>query len=154
MKNYLRVKALFLIFSFTLILVSCSKDKDKNADKTKSLTSGNWKITAMTSTPAMDWDGDGDDETDMMGAFETCELDDYVTFKADGTGDSNQGASKCDPSDPQSSPFEWSFEDNESKLIIDGEEYVIVELTGTVFKAKQTYNYGPVTITTEVTFSH
>ncbi len=156
MKHYSNIRTLLLGLICTLTLFSCGKDKDKDSGKAKIqlLTTGNWKVTSWTSNPAMDWDYDGDTETDMMVLFENCQLDDYVTFKADGTGENNDGSSRCDPTDPQTSPFEWALMENDSKIEIDGDEYEIVELTSSVFKVKQNIMMGNTSVAAVMTFTH
>ena len=141
-----------LVLFCTITLFSCSKDDDKS--KTELITSGTWKITAFTSNPAVDWDGDGDTETDIYGSMEACEKDNITTFKSDGTAQDDEGATKCDSDDPQITSFEWSFTNNESKIMIDGYEYTIVELNSTTLKIKESYTTGPVTVYGEITFGH
>ena len=41
----------------------------------------------------------------------------------------NEGATKCDASDPQSEILDWSFVNEEKELIIDGDRVTILELT-------------------------
>ncbi|MCG7860401.1 hypothetical protein MD537_25695, partial [Flavihumibacter sediminis] len=44
--------------------------------------------------------------------------DNTLEFKTDGTGISREGATKCDPADPDSENFTWSLKNNETILNI------------------------------------
>src|SRR5687767_9382253 len=107
MKNY--ALALFVI---GVTAFGCQKDKgdddDSGKTKTELITSGTWKFDAAfvgsTSTPLPD------------NYLEDCVTDNLLTLKADGTGTLDEGATRCDPSDPQSSNVTWQFKDNESVL--------------------------------------
>ncbi len=156
MKPLNLLPALLLAMTLT-ITISCKKDKDDdNGGKTKTelLTAGPWKITGFTTNPGEDWDGDGDLETNIYDYLEACEKDSYTTFATNGTGETNEGPTKCDAMDPQSEPLIWSFADNESKLVINFEELTLIELTASVLKLRSTFVDVGVTYTQEFTFGH
>lgn len=138
-------------------LSSCKKDKGDNSSgktKTELLTSGTWKIKAFSSNPAYDWDGDGDTETDIFGAMDGCEKDGYYTFKSNGTFEVNEGATKCEADDNQTETGNWNFIADETKINFDGEEYTLLELTGSTLKIKDVYTDDGVDYTDEITFGH
>ena len=56
-----------------------------------------------------------------------------LTFRANGTATSAEGATKCNDSDPTSTDFNWSFADNETTLNLSGN--VFAQLNGS-FKIK------------------
>jgi hypothetical protein len=45
-----------------------------------------------------------------------CEKDDIYTFKSDSTGVIDEGAAKCNSSDPQTVPFKWSINSTQTVL--------------------------------------
>ena len=47
---------------------------------------GTWKITAINSDVAWDWNGDGTTETNIFGTLSNCEKDNLYTFVGDKTG--------------------------------------------------------------------
>ena len=133
MKPVKKLTGIVLALIISGMFTQCKKDKDKDIQQSKTdmLTSGQWRIIAHTSNPGFDWNLDGTKETDLYSVYEPCEKDNYVVFKKDGTFETNEGATKCFSSDPQSEAGTWSFVDNETKINIDGDVATIEELTST-----------------------
>jgi len=157
MKQTTQLAALVLAIAAATTFLACKKDKkDSNTGKTKTelITTGTWKMTAFTTNPAQDLDSDGDVETNVFDYLEACFKDDITTFKTNGTAEVNEGATKCDPTDPQTFSISWSFTANETKLVVDGEEFTLTELTATTIKIKDTYVDAGITYTDEITFTH
>jgi hypothetical protein len=148
MKNISTIASLVIIALF-----SCKKDKQTKT-KGELLTSGSWHVSAYTVDPAMDWDGDGTDETNVYTVMEQCIKDDHTTFHTDGTGELDEGATKCDDSDPQSLSLTWTLSQNDTKLTVEGIEYLIESLTETQLVIKEIETISAVTYTHTVTFSH
>ena len=98
------------------------------------LTSGQWKLVSFTLTPPVDIDSDGDLDADAYVLMDACGKDDLFSFKADGKYEINEGATKCDPLDPQIEVLDWSFANEEQELIIDGDRATIEELTSSRLK--------------------
>jgi hypothetical protein len=76
---------------------------------------------------------------------QACILDNSATFASGGSGTTEEGATKCNPAAPSSTPFVWSFTNNESELYISGSllglggQFKIITLTDTRFSvAKDT----------------
>ena len=115
-------------------LSSCKKDKDPSRNEI--LTTGKWKVISSSISPASDWDGDGDLDTDLYGLLDACEKDNYTIFRTDGTLEENQGPDKCDPLDPQTDILKWSMKNNETILEVDGEEYIIDQLDQTTLRLR------------------
>jgi hypothetical protein len=114
-------------FTLALLCISCimsSCKKDDDPTKTDLLTSKDWKTTALTIDPAVDMNGDGTADTDMLSLYEDCQKDDLVRFGTDKTVTNDEGETKCDPDDPQtSSGGTWSFNSDETELTIVGMEW-------------------------------
>ena len=126
----------FIIAATALLFVLSACKKDKSLSKTEILTTGKWKITAMSVSPAMDADGDGDLDSDLYILLEPCEKDNYSVFKTDGTIENNEGPTKCDPQDPQTHISTWSLKNNENILEVDGDDHIIEELNANNLRLK------------------
>ncbi len=103
---------IFLIFS----VFACSKNNSGSTGTTKSntilLTQSAWKIQ----TVAIDTNKDGKADLDATASIQTCQLDNVYTFKADSTGQMDEGATKCNSSDPQTVAYTWTFKNNQTTL--------------------------------------
>ena len=122
---------------FLTTLPSCQKDKDDDGPKSRTelLTSSLWKISSVKMTIA---------SVEVPYQMEDCEKDDTFEFKANGTGISYDGV-KCDPDDPATQEFTWSFQSNETVLriaipgtFIDGDA-TITTLNATTLEAYMDY---------------
>ncbi len=143
-----KLTLLFLAFSMAALISSCKKDDDNtpaptnnsggnNLTKTEMLTAKKWKITALTVGGQ-----------DFFTLFDDCDKDDTHEFKTDGTYINDEGATKCDPSDPQTiSTSNWKFIDNETKIEFDGEVGTIKELTSSKMVIEGDFG-GQVAVTT------
>ncbi|MGC4037359.1 MAG: lipocalin family protein [Chitinophagaceae bacterium] len=105
-------KALYpalIIFSGACVFFACKKDSTNNntsgKTKTQLITSSTWRFDNAKLAGV-----------DVSGAFDDCEKDNTVTFVSNGTGTVDEGATKCDAADPQTVPFDWTFENNESSI--------------------------------------
>lgn len=49
----------------------------------------------------------------------TCVTDNFITYYPNGTYEVNEGASKCDPSDPPGEVGKWFLDDREETLFVD-----------------------------------
>lgn len=148
---------LFLLFSAAMLLSGCSKDKDDNAATSNTgggLISGgdngggnnggdnqtavqllcdkNYKLTAASISPA--YMG----STDYFAMLPTCSTDDIFRFAQNGTVTIDEGAEKCDASDPQVSNGTWALTQNNTVLTLtmDGQAvtFTVVTLNGTILK--------------------
>jgi hypothetical protein len=61
--------------------------------------------------------------------MEACQRDDLFIFSKDGTLIIDEGSTKCDPDDPQQESSTWSFQNNESRIVIDEIPGLLQELT-------------------------
>ncbi len=100
-------KILMVAFMGLFILSSCSKDDESAIDH---ITGGTWKITESRS----DIDGDGDLDDDL----ESCDRDDEYDFEKDGTLNFDEGATKCDPNDPQTEAGTWALSADEKTFTV------------------------------------
>jgi hypothetical protein len=104
------------ILSLCILITSCDKDDDEPT-KTALLTSGSWKFN----DGGMDVNNDGAiDLAFGPGTLPACLTDNSGLFNSNGTGINDEGLTKCNPTDPQTSNFNWNFESNETVLNISG----------------------------------
>ena len=107
--------------NFALLLAafafgSCDKGEDSKSGPTKTdlITKAAWKYDHA----ALDINKDGQIDTDLPAGYVTaCEKDNTILFKKDGTGVADEGPSKCDQGDAQSTDFNWSFENGEQNIV-------------------------------------
>ena len=146
-------KFILILCCVALFLPACKKD-EKSKSKTELISNGSWHVTAYTVDPAVDYDGDGTDENNIFAVMEECVIDDHTTFLANGNCELDEGATKCDPGDPQTFQLAWSFDDNESHIEVDGINYEIETLTENQMLLKEIETIQAVTYTHRVTFVH
>ncbi len=126
-KNQLFILAISVMSSF--MIMSCGKDNSKS--KTEFLTQRTWKPISFLQ--------DGVEEID------SCGLDDTYSFANSGTGTLNVGSDDCD-GDESNGTFPWSFIENETKMVFDGDTAVITQLDDNTLKL--TYDWDGVFIET------
>lgn len=122
-KNFL---ALILPVLVIISFASCKKDSKKS--NMELITQSAWKLQ----TVGIDNDKNG--TVDLEDAIDACTKDDLTTFATNGTGVVDEGATKCDPLDPQTTNFTWSFANNETELVYDGDTYKIFSLDESFIK--------------------
>lgn len=146
-----------------LIGASCQKSGENSSNSSKSktqlLTQKNWKIVAHTVNPAVDLNGDGTADSDVFATvYEACNKDDIYSFETNGTGTVDEGPTKCDDTDPQSTPIQWLFKSSETVIQINqgvvSLDFNLVELTESTLKVSYTQSNGTVTVTQTITYAH
>jgi hypothetical protein len=102
---------------FFCLLASCASSDEKagNGDLRSELIDKDWKLAEATVTPAISLDGTA--VTDWYSTMSPCSRDDLVRFKGDGKLMLNDGATKCNASDPQITIGAWEI-DNQSKQVV------------------------------------
>ncbi|MES2690623.1 MAG: lipocalin family protein [Bacteroidota bacterium] len=127
-------KLLIAAFAVTLAFSACKDDKDDATPATPgqtgsaALTGKDWRMTA--NTYVISGSGSDDGTTDLFAEKEACEKDDLTRFNDDKTMTEKAGATKCDPSDPDSKPGgTWELMNNNTKLkVTDGNDPIIFDI--------------------------
>lgn len=137
MKNKsMKATAAMLGMIALLFTTSCKKDKETAPDRGKILTKGSWQISALEVDPAIDWLGTP--TTDIYALLPDCVKDDFSTFQNNGTLVFDEGNSKCDPTDPQTTTATWVLNADQSILSVtsdgDTENWKILSMTDNVLK--------------------
>ncbi len=119
-----------------LTVAACKKDNDgKTATTAQLLSSTTWKMDTIQ----LDTNKDGvADEAVPAGFVESCDLDNTITFNSNGSGTTDEGATKCEDSLAQSTPFSWSLKDGDSTLVIAGSLFQGVSGNVTIKKITNT----------------
>lgn len=135
---------LIAAFAVTLAFSACKDDKDDATPSTPgqtgstAITGKDWRMTennitiSGTGTPI-------DGTTDSYASMEACEKDNLTRFNEDKTIVEKEGPTKCDPSDPDTTPRgTWELMSNNTKLKItppasgsDPQIYDVTTLTDT-----------------------
>jgi hypothetical protein len=114
------MKNALLTMIASAFLVSCSKDDDTNnnggASNTDVISSSAWKFDDA----GADADKNGTIDISFASDIDACLKDNTLTLSANGSGTVDEGATKCDPQLPQTSPVSWSFSSNETSLVLGG----------------------------------
>lgn len=112
--NFLKNGLLLAAVLVVLRSSSCKKDDDPTPAKTKTqlLTQANWKLVKaeIRSSPTAAW-------SDYTAFLSACEKDNLTVFRANLTYENNEGATKCNPTDPQIvDSGTWAFLNNETQI--------------------------------------
>lgn len=117
-------KGIILIAIAFFAIASCKESTDDETPtaktKTELITSGSWIVSDMLVNG-----------TSFFALMDACSKDDFMTFKTNGTVITDEGATKCDAADPQTSSDNWSFSTDEKKITIDGDLGDLTTLTAT-----------------------
>lgn len=156
------MKKLLILCVGIATLAACKKNDDKdNKSKTEYLTSGKWYASSGTVT----YSAMGIDTTvDLFASMDACDKDDFMEFKTNMSYLADEGATKCDPSDPQiNETGTWAFSNNESQLTLmttdnttffDTLTFNIKTLNSSTMELTQSETYGGVVYSYNMVYKH
>ncbi len=105
------------LLAISLTMGACKKDEDTKSTA-DILVEGQWDLTGLTINPGFEV-FPGVVISDLLIDEDPCDADDLTIFNADGSATGDEGATKCDPSDPQTySNGSWSLSADEKTLTI------------------------------------
>ena len=134
---------------FLLLTASCKKDNDSvtpvpdPGGSSLAVAGKNLRMVALSTDPALDFDGDGKVDNNLLSFLPDCALDNTIKFENNGKISGSEGAKVC-PADGESSPTDiqegtWTYEPKTQILRIttDGEavDWKVVSVSGTTLKA-------------------
>jgi hypothetical protein len=152
MKKQIQLLIVLIAANF-FIYSSCKKSNDPPVTKTKTelLSQGTWKFKGATANGS-----------DASGYLTTCQKDNIYTFFAAGTGTTDEGPTKCNVADQQTTNFTWNFTTNETIIHVSspfftntGNDFDLKTLTETDL-AVSTYYTPPVgpSVLVNISFQH
>ncbi len=140
---------LFIVIGFS----NCKKSSDPVVTpktKTELITASSWKF-----------DNARVGGSDVSAFIQACQKDNILLFVAAGTGTVDEGALKCNSSDPQTNPFAWNFASSETVLHIStvlftggSSDFILVTLTEAQLVVSQNVTISGSTQNAVVTFKH
>ncbi len=151
--NYL---ALALLAAGTLATTSCKKDAASKSNS-EYLMNGSWKITSENVSYSLS----GASQTSVI-PIDNCQKDDKTNFNSGGVLVNDEGAVKCNSSDPQTTTGTWSLaSDNKTLTIVDGSganaftgNFNIDQIDDNTLKLSNQADNSGITYKTTITFSH
>ncbi len=143
----------FAIAGLMLVALGCKKEEAAPAatttttttttptkTKTDYLTESSWKLKALTVSPAINISGTA--ITDWYSQLDACDKDDTEKYNTNGSFSLDEGASKCDPNDPQTTTGTWVFNPDQTIMTVTYKNvttsYNISELNATTMKGTYT----------------
>jgi len=146
MKVINKITLAIIALGLGITIVSCKKETPTPPlapTKTELLTGKNWLLTSYVM-----------DNVEYYDMIESCLQDNLTIFNTNNTVTIDEGSTKCDPLDPQTSDGgAWSFNSTETFITLDGEEYELEILNSTTLKVKNTVEDGGVIIISTITFT-
>jgi hypothetical protein len=97
---------------FLALVCGCNKNNQPPVSRTALLTGATWKFDTAGIDLNMDGTVDFADTT-----IQPCQKNNTYSFKSDSTGTMDEGATKCNSTDPQTVGFHWAF--NASQTVIN-----------------------------------
>ena len=146
MKAINKITSALLALGLGITVVSCKKETPTPTPaptKTELLTGGNWMVTSYVI-----------DNVEIYVQIASCQQDNLTIFNTNNTITRDEGPTKCDPLDPQTSDGGvWSFNPTETLITLNGSEYELEVLNSTTLKIKNTAQVGGVTSISTIIFT-
>lgn len=143
----LQLKTLCIVLLVFTAFTACKKKNDAKS-KTELLTSSAWLISKYEEKL------NSGAYVDDFPNWASCDKDDKTIFATNNVVTYDEGATKCDVSDPQTETGSWAFTENETKLIVDGETITIEQLDENNLIVVSSYTFSGQTYTTRITLKH
>ncbi len=129
---------------------SCDKTDEAAPTNTDYITKSPWKFDKAMSGGA-----------DVSGFLNACYKDNVMTFQVNGNGSLDEGATKCNAGDPQTTNFTWNFSSNGSTLNVTGGifagqsgSFLVVILNDTQMILQGTISTPSGPVTGQIYFKH
>lgn len=156
-RNILLNAALTIVTAFGLMALPACKKDDVTPEPTKTqlITKANWKMAKVeTKNPAGTW-------VDITSSIDACELDNILAFNSNLSYVINEGATKCDISDPHIyETGTWKFANNETQVSFTeagsttADLADIVKITTDALVFTKTYNDNGTVYNYQVSYKH
>lgn len=161
MKKQLILSILFVAVIFILIN-ACSKSNSNSttpATKMQLLTQSSWKYD----TAGLDNNNDGLIDAPFPTGYgiSSCESDNILTLKSDGTGTVDEGATKCNVNDPQTTSFTWSLDSAQTAIVLSDTIFSVISgnvnitsVTATSLHLEKAVPVGPISVNVAFYMKH
>lgn len=156
----MKIYSYLVIATLGFASLGCSKKKDETPapSKTDLLTDKNWVATAYTVSPGIVFPG-GTTVTDIYAQSQPCDRDDFIRFEKPNVLKNDEGATKCSPTDPQTTTGTWVFNADQTIITVTQQggapqSLNIMELTDTSLKCNYTLATGTPAITYTFTITY
>ena len=146
-------KTFLVLFLFVFPFISCAK-KDFSAPKSKSqlLTRSPWYFASYEQKT------DNNPWIDNSASLPICGEDNYIMFQINNIFVENEGRTKCNSSDPQTSSSPYRFAEGNTKIVITLNtvewSFTIEQLDEGVLSYWTSYDNGGTTYYTRYTYHH
>jgi hypothetical protein len=134
----------------SLTFFSCNKNDSPGPTNTDHITNSPWKFDKATSGGA-----------DVSSFVNACYKDNTMIFQANGNGSLDEGATKCNAGDPQTTNFTWNFTNNGSTLNVTGGifagqsgSFTVITLNETQMVLQGTISSPTGPVTGQIYFKH
>ena len=138
------------ILFLTVCFTACKKTPVHIKTNAELITQSSWKF-----------DNAKVNGIDVSAFLQACQKDNLLVFVSGGTGTVDEGATKCNTGDPQTTAFTWSFLNNETTLHISAilftggnSDFTIVTLSETQLVLSQMITVSGTAQNAVVTFKH
>lgn len=157
----MKIISAFLLFWVCATAFRCSKEEPAQITKTDYIAAGTWKYD----NAGIDQDKNGTIDYNLSVVAPTlvqvCKTDNGITFNRDKSGVTDEGATKCSTTDPQTTSFNWNFADSETALevsnnisaIMNGKSKILT-LTTTAFTLSRDTVLGGMNVALVVLLKH
>lgn len=152
-------KITFSVLACLAMLTACKKEEKTTSSTTfKTIADKKWQLTAYTSF----YSGS---TYDAYASIPACNRDNLWTLKSDKTNEVDEGATKCNASDPQTLVIgTWELRNEDKNLFVKGLNraapsgqteltFTILEISSTILKLQYTTNTGGPTVVNTITYS-
>jgi hypothetical protein len=160
---HMKMRLWLVLLPFGLLINSgCQKDTDGGGTtkktKTELISQSSWKFDRA----GLDLDNNGTIDSPLpAGVLQSCDTDGTLTFKSDGTGTGDEGLTKCDAANPQTTNFNWSLKNNEtvinfSNVLFGGltGDVKLIGVTDTELTLEKDVTSGSITVNVVVVLKH
>ena len=143
------------LLALSLVFTGCKKDKKEDPSPTALLTNKNWVLTAETVDPPLPFGGTT--ITDVYAQLSACSKDDISKFTTPNVYTVDQGATKCNASDPQTVTGTWVLSSDQKTVTTTDASgtisFTILSLTSSELKVKGAEIQGGVTYNVTATYT-
>lgn len=143
-----RLSRILFLSAAIPLLAACHRNRSQSRDL-QLLTHTPWKYEKAG------FNADDEGSFDALNPqIAGCERDNFVIFRIDGTGILQEGRIKCKPADPDSLPFYWSFQDNDSMIYFQDQYYKVQLLDKDHFEIYADQRLGGIKTRYTIVFKH